>query len=96
MDMDYFENGLFGEVPHGEHGDMESAQKKIDEEAKAFREKIRSVFGTPDGKEVADFLIYTLCNSYNSPWDKDAMVMAKNAGVQAVGLYFKRILESKE
>jgi hypothetical protein len=93
--MDFFENGLFGESSEFQD-DANAYQQKIAEEALVLRSKIRSVFSTADGKDVSNFLINTLCNCSNTPWSNDALVMARNAGVQAVGLYLKRILESED
>lgn len=97
MDGDFFEGGLFDENPLGEmQEDAASQQKKIENGAKALRDKIRSVFSGKDGKEVSDFIIYGLCNCSRPVFNSDSLVMARDAGKQAVGFLLREILESEE
>lgn len=62
----------------------------------AMRSKIRRVFGTEDGKEVAAFIIDELCMTGSSAFDANPYVMAFKAGMQASGLKLKSILESRD
>lgn len=70
--------------------------QKVKDEAVLLRSKIRSVFSTDDGKDVADYLLYEVCGIGRSVFDESAAKMARKAGAQEVGLLIKAILDSKE
>lgn len=70
--------------------------KKLKDEALILRSKIRAVFSTNDGKDVADYLLYEVCGIGRSVFDENAAKMARKAGAQEVGLFLKAILDSKD
>ena len=62
----------------------------------AMRSKIRRVFGSDDGKDVAAFIIDELCLVGSSAFDANPCIMAYKTGLQAAGLKLKFILESRD